>query len=87
MLQAFQILNNFDIPVGIEFADGKVPADIPSATQWTSATDMKNRIIYFRTMYNSEIRAIRLDGIDFSETAYQAVPLDEVKRQPVRIIR
>ena len=87
VLQAFQILNNFDIPVGIEFADGKVPADIPSATQWTSATDMKNRIIYFRTMYNSEIRAIRLDGIDFSEVSYQAVPLDEVKRQPVRIIR
>ena len=38
-------------------------------------------------MYNSEIRAIRLDGIDFSEVSYQAVPLDEVKRQPVRIIR
>lgn len=33
---------------------------VPSATQWTSATDMNNRIIYFRTMYNSTIRNIDL---------------------------
>ena len=78
--------NNFDIPVGIEFADGKVPADIPSATQWTSATDMKNRIIYFRTMYNSEIRSINLNQIDFSEVVYQAIPLDNTKQQPIRTI-
>ena len=31
--QGFQLLNNFDIPIGIEFPEGKVPADIPSATQ------------------------------------------------------
>lgn len=87
VLQSFQILNNFDIPVGIEFTGGKIPADIPSATQWTSATDMKHRIIYYRTMYNSEIRSIRLKDIDFSKVAYQAVPLDEVKQQPVRILQ
>ena len=86
VLQAFQLLNHFDIPVGIEFAEGKVPADIPSATQWTSVTDTKNRVIYFRTMYNSEIRSIRLDRIDFSKVSYQAIPLDEVKRQPIRTI-
>ena len=86
VLQAFQLLNHFDIPVGIEFAEGKVPADIPSATQWTSVTDTKNRVIYFRTMYNSEIRSIRLDRIDFSKVSYQAIPLDEVKRQ-VRIFK
>lgn len=86
VLQAFQILNNFDIPVGVEFEAGKIPADIPSATQWTSATDMKHRVIYFRTMYNSEIRSIRLSDIDFSKVAYQAVPLDEVKSQPIRAL-
>lgn len=86
VLQAFQILNNFDIPVGIEFEAGKIPADIPSATQWTSATDMKHRVIYFRTMYNSEIRSIRLSDIDFSTVAYQAVPLDKVKSQPIRAL-
>ncbi len=80
--QAFQILNNFDIPVGIEFADGKVPADIPSATQWTSATDLKNLVFYYRTMYNSAIRSIDLKTIDFAKAAYRSVPVDEVKEQP-----
>jgi len=83
VLQAFQILNSFDIPVGIEFADGKVPADIPSATQWTSATDITNRIIYYRTMYNSEIRCIDLAAIDFTKIKYRAVSLDNVKMQPI----
>ena len=83
---AFQILNNFDIPVGVEFADGKVPADIPSATQWTSATDVRNRIIYYRTMWNSRIRSIDLRSIDFNKVKYRAVPLDEAKQQPVEQI-
>lgn len=83
VLQSFQILNNFDIPVGIEFPLGKVPANIPSATQWTSSTDMANRIIYYRTMYNSAIRSIDLKNIDFKNVKYRAVPLDDVKQQPV----
>lgn len=86
VLQAFQILNNFDIPVGIEFADGKIPADIPSATQWTSATDMQGRRIYFRTMYDSRIRCIDLNGIDFNRTEYQARPMDTKKEQPIQHI-
>jgi putative choloylglycine hydrolase len=40
---------------------------VPSATQWTSATDMNNRIIYFRTMYNSTIRNIDLLLLIFSK--------------------
>lgn len=84
--QGFQILNNFDIPVGIEFADGKIPADIPSATQWTSATDMQGRRIYFRTMYDSRIRCIDLNGIDFNRTEYQARPMDTKKEQPIQHI-
>lgn len=86
VLQAFQLLNNFDIPVGIEFPLGKVPADIPSATQWTSATDVTNRVFYFRTMYDSTIRSISLRGINFATVRYRAVPLDTVKQQPVRAI-
>lgn len=86
VLQGFQILNNFDIPVGIEFAQGQVPADIPSATQWTSATDMKNRKIYFRTMYDSAIRCIDLNRINFGKVKYSDTLLDTVKQQPVREI-
>lgn len=80
--QGFQILNNFDIPIGVEFADGKIPADIPSATQWTTATDITNRVIYYRTMYNSAIRRIDLSKIDFARISYRATPLDQEKKQP-----
>lgn len=83
VLQCFQILNNFDIPVGVEYPAGQIPSDIPSATQWTSATDVKNRVIYYRTMYNSAIRSIDLKQIDFARVEYRACPLDSLKRQPI----
>lgn len=86
VVQGFQILNNFDIPPGIEFAEGKVPAPIPSATQWTSATDVTGGVLYFRTMYNSRIRRIDLNKIDFARTAYRAVPMDQDKAQPMEDI-
>ncbi len=82
-LQAFQILNNFDIPVGIEFEEGKIPADIPSATQWTSATDIMNKRFYFTSMYDRRIRMIDLMTMDFSRIAYRAVPIDSVREQSV----
>ncbi len=80
--QCFQLLNNFDIPVGIETAKGEQHADIPSATQWTSATDIVNRKIYYRTMYNSAIRCIDLRTIRFDKVKYQVASLDEVNSQP-----
>ena len=86
VLQCFQILNNFDIPVGIESLPGEPVADIPSATQWTSATDIAGRRIYYRTMYDSAVRCIDLRSIDFSKVGYRSVPLDAVKRQPVTMI-
>lgn len=87
VLQAFQILNNFDIPVGVEFKDRKVPSAIPSATQWTSVADLTNGIIYYRTMYNSAIRSIDLNAIDFSRIKYRAVPMDEIRQQPVITVK
>ena len=84
VLQAFHILNNFDIPVGIQFADTESVADIPSATQWTVATDLQNKKIYYRTMFNSEIRYFDLAEIDFSKVKYQSELLDKTKQQPLR---
>ena len=83
VIQSFHILNNFDIPIGIEFATGQMPADMPSATQWTSATDLSNLEIYYRTMYDSSIRCIDLRTIDFSKVKYRAEPLDAELEQPV----
>lgn len=80
--QCFHLLNNFDIPVGIEHPEGEAP-DIPSATQWTSVIDLTNRKVYYKTAYDNSIRCIDLQTVDFSAVRYQAHPLDEVQRQPV----
>ena len=87
VIQSFHILNNFDIPIGIEFSAGQTPTDIPSATQWTSSSDLTHRIIYFHTMYDSNIRCFDLKTIDFKRVKYQAKPLDPVKQQPVQTLR
>ena len=83
--QCLHLLNNFDIPIGIEHPEGECP-DIPSATQWTSAIDLTNRRIYYKTAYNNTIRCIDLAGIDFGKTAYQSHPLDRNREQPVQQI-
>lgn len=87
VIQSFHILNNFDIPIGIEFSSGQTPTDIPSATQWTSSSDLTHRIIYFHTMYDSNIRCFDLKTIDFKRVRYQAKPLDPVKQQPIQTLR
>lgn len=83
VMQAFHILNNFDIPVGVEFPIGQVPVNMPSATQWTAVIDMTGRKIYYRTMYNSVIRSIDLKTIDWDSVAHQVHPMDTDKMQTV----
>ena len=82
VLQCFHLLNNFDIPVGIEHAEGETP-NIPSATQWTSVIDLTHGKVYYKTAYDNSIRCIDLHTVDFSKVRYAARPLDEVQRQPV----
>lgn len=81
--EAFHILNNFDIPVGVQFAEGQTVADIPSATQWTIVCDLQGRRIYYRTMYNATIRCIDLNRINFRTVKYQKAALDREKKQPI----
>lgn len=64
VLQAFHILNQFDIPKGAArgLEHGKEVADY---TLWTSAADLKNLRYYFRTYDNSQIRMVDLKAVDF----------------------
>ena len=64
VLQAFHILNQFDIPKGAArgLEHGKEVADY---TLWTSAADLKNLRYHFRTYDNSRIRMIDLKAVDF----------------------
>jgi len=72
VLQAFHILNNFDIPYGAvrEIHEGQTHAEY---TTWTAASDLKNLRWYFRTYEDQTIRSVDLaktlaaanDGIKF----------------------
>ena len=84
---AFHILNNFDLPIGVQTNMDVAVPDIPSATQWTVACDIGNRRIYYRTMYDSTIRCFDLKATDFVKVKYASHPLDAVKRQPVRFVK
>ena len=87
VMQAFHILNNFDLPIGVQTNMDVAVPDIPSATQWTVACDIGNRRIYYRTMYDSTIRCFDLKATDFVKVKYVSRPLDAVKRQPVRFVK
>ena len=84
VLQAFHLLNNFDVPIAIENPAEK---SLPSATQWTAAIDLTARRVYYKTAYNNNIRMIDLRSIDFSKVKYASYPLDTVQQQPITEIR
>ena len=86
MVQAFHILNNFDIPVGLQFSDIDLVPNMPSATQITIVTDLSERRLYYRTMYNSTIRCIDLKTIDFDRVEFQFKPLDVSRDEKIEQI-
>lgn len=87
VVQAFHILNNFDIPIGSQHVKAEIPEGLPSATQFTAASDLKAMKLYYRTAWNSNIRCIDLMAIDFSKVRYQTHPLDKVNQQPVEMVK
>lgn len=77
---AFVILNNFEIPIWIEYSkehQNYIPKELISATQWTSASDLKQKAFYYKTANNAQVRKIDLSKINFSKTSYKVLPLDE----------
>jgi choloylglycine hydrolase len=76
--QAFHILDNFDLPIGIEFSANerdKIP-DIPSATQWTAASDLSAGEFFYKTMYDSTVKRVDLNKIDFTGGDEKSYALD-----------
>ena len=87
VVQAFHILNNFDIPVGSQHAKADLPKGLPSATQVTTATDQNALRFYYRTAWNSNIRCIDLKNIDFKKVKYTSQQLDNLQVQPVEFVK
>lgn len=83
VMQSFHVLNNFDVPFGTSYNIGTAKFDMPSATQWTIATDITNRKIYYHTMYNRALRKIDMNKIDFENVPFQYHPLDIVQTETI----
>jgi choloylglycine hydrolase len=78
ILEAFHILNQFDIPVGAareneKDSHGNIQADY---TIWTSAIDLKTQDYYFRTYTDSQIREVSLNKADLNAKTITAIPID-----------
>lgn len=82
VLQAFHLLNNFDIPKGAareaeKDEHGNILADY---TTWTSANDLKRKRFYFRTYDNSQIRMVDLMKMDLEATEITTISMKGKER-------
>jgi choloylglycine hydrolase len=75
VIQAFHILNQFDIPKGAAegIEHGKEVADY---TLWTSAADLKNLRYYFRTYDNSRIRMVDMKAMDLDAHEIRTISME-----------
>ena len=84
VFESFRILDNFNIPLGAQVPKDHLPSDIVSATQVTSSSDLKNKVYYYHTMWNRQIRKIDLGAIDFATVKEQIIDDDAAKTNTVK---
>lgn len=74
VLQAFHLLNQFDIPKGAARStiQGHRESDY---TLWTSVSDLTNRRYYFRTFENSRIRMVDLNKMNLDAKKVTTIPM------------
>ena len=66
--RAWSMVNTVDIPQGILY--WRWVNDSPQFTSYSVVGDLQNRVYYFRTWNNYDIRKIDLAGIDFAKTTF-----------------
>jgi choloylglycine hydrolase len=84
VFESFRILDNFNIPLGAQMPSEKTPSDIVSATQITSSCDLKEKVYYYHTMWNRQVRKIDLKLIDFSAIKEQIINDDVLKENVIK---
>lgn len=68
--RAWSMVNTVDIPQGILY--WRWVNDQPQFTSYSVVGDLSNRVYYFRTYNNYDIRKIDLGEIDFAKTTYRS---------------
>lgn len=81
VLEAFHILNNFDIPKGAardaeKDSDGNIQVDY---TLWTGAADLSSLTYYVRTYEDSQIRSVPLMNMAIDGTEVVMIPLNSTE--------
>jgi len=88
--EVFRIMDNFNVPLGA--AEGSGGSDLlnsrgymRSATIWTLAWDLRNRVLYYHTQNNRMVRRCEMKGIDFTNTkaGIRVYPLDKEKKETI----
>jgi choloylglycine hydrolase len=76
VLQAFHLLNQFDIPPGAVRVnnDGK---QLYECTRWTTAADLQNLRYYFHTFQSRRIRMVDLNKADFDAKEIKTISMRE----------
>jgi choloylglycine hydrolase len=76
VLQAFHILNQFDIPKGStrKVEQGEAVAD---HTLWTAASDLKNLRYHIHTHASRRIRMLDLSRADLEAKVVKTIPIDD----------
>lgn len=70
------LINTFDIPFGLivdKTPDGKIASS--ESTQWVTFRDLTNKIMYFRTYDNMDLRKIDFSKLDFDAKAVRRISM------------
>jgi hypothetical protein len=60
-------------------------AGLRSSTIWTSAHDLENKVFYYHTQHNRQVRKVDVGSLNFGAIKeVQTFPLDERKKQAIK---
>ena len=85
--EIFRILDSFNLPLGSGEGSGDKHSleGMRSSTIWTSAHDLKNKVFYYHTQHNRQVRKVDVGSLNFgSIKEVKTFPLDEQKEQAIK---
>jgi len=69
----FRILDSFNLPLGSGEESGDKPSleGMRSSTIWTSAHDLKNKVFYYHTQPNRQVRKVDVGSLNFGAIVFK----------------